>query len=437
MQPFLSAIRLAQPIRLGGLQVPGHPGRFDYCEIVQTRQIVEAIPQDDTNLSAAPGAVAAPAEPRMSVPRIDPRIVVGKVLRRLWSTHRAIAVVRELTPERDPAAARLRVEFVQPDLFDPLPRLVEEAKGIEYLYVRPIERTRLARAGTLSVARDADGELMAFHFVHDDGDYEALDQVAPGMYPPMPPDEVLTEAVYCLPAFRGQAIAPKLLAATGARLAAQGKRRAWAYLDTTNIAALRMFNRAGYAPSGAERVDRYRFGRFRTEFRELTPKTVEEWDAEVAGSRERRGMSNTVSLRGRDQASVLPREDFALEAELASVGPRLNATSGEPVESKLVLYSDRTTEIGIWEVTPGTFPARKDEVCELMQFIAGRGTITDATGTTEIRPGVTMFTPDGWSGTWDVQETVRKTYALHRTTSLSHHAIQAASRRIRAKLARG
>ncbi len=437
MQPFLSAIRVAQPIRLGGLQVPGHPERFDYCEIVQNRQIVEAIPQDENRTGRTAGPVAAPAESRRGIPLIHPRVVFAKVLRRLWSTHRAIAVVRELTPERDPSSAGLRVEFVHPDLFEPLPRLVEEATGVEYLYVRPIERTRVARAGTVSVARDADGELMAFHFIHETGNHEALDQVAPGMYPQMPPDEVLTEAVYCLPAFRGQAIAAKLLAATGARLAARGKRRAWAYLDTSNGGALRMFNRAGYLPSGTERVDRYRFGRFSTEFRELTPKTAEEWDAEVAGSRERRGMSNTVSLRGRDQASVLPREDFALEADLASVGPRLNATSGEPVESKLVLYSDRTTEIGIWEVTPGTFPARKDEVCELMQFIAGRGTITDATGTTEIRPGVTMFTPDGWSGIWDVQETVRKTYALHRTTSLSHHAIQAASRRIRAKLARG
>ena len=148
-------------------------------------------------------------------------------------------------------------------------------------------------------------------------------------------------------------------------------------------------------------------------------------------------MSNTASLRALDSASGLPRGDFALDAELASMGPRLNATAGAPVESKLVLYSDRTTEIGIWEVTPGTFPARKEDVCELMQFIAGRGTITDATGTTEIRPGVVMFTPDGWSGTWEVQETIRKTYALHRTTSRSQHVVHAASRRIRAKLARG
>lgn len=387
-------------------------------------------------------AVAAPVVLSRGILRIDRRIIVRKLLRRLWSTHRAIAVVRELEPGRDRSSSGMNVEFVRPELFDPLPRLVEQATGVEYLYVRPIERARLARAGTLSVAQNANGDLVAFHFVHESGDHEALDRVAPGMYPQMPPDEVLTEAIYCLPAFRGQAFAAKLLMATGDSLAARGKRRAWAYLDTANPPALRMFNRAGYTPSGTERVDRYRFGRFSTEFRELTPKTAEEWNEGVAGSRERRGMSNTVNLRGAERdrlekTAELPGHEFALEAELASVGPRLNATSGEPIESKLVLYSDRTTEIGIWEVTPGTFPARKDDVCELMQFIAGRGTITDATGTTDIKPGVTMFTPDGWSGIWEVQETVRKTYALHRTTSRPHHAVHAASRRLRAKLARG
>jgi uncharacterized cupin superfamily protein len=125
--------------------------------------------------------------------------------------------------------------------------------------------------------------------------------------------------------------------------------------------------------------------------------------------------------------------DFALKATLSSMGPRLNATSGAPVESKLVLYNDRFTEIGIWEVTPGSFPAWKDDVCELMQFVAGRGTITDANGVTEIEPGVTMFTPDGWTGIWDVTETVRKTYALHRTKSRAHHAARVLTRRLRSR----
>ena len=68
-----------------------------------------------------------------------------------------------------------------------------------------------------------------------------------------------------------------------------------------------------------------------------------------------------------------------------------------------------------------------------MQFVAGSGTITDANGVTEIQPGVTMFTPDGWTGIWDVTETVRKTYALHRTKSRAHHGARVLARRLRSR----
>lgn len=125
--------------------------------------------------------------------------------------------------------------------------------------------------------------------------------------------------------------------------------------------------------------------------------------------------------------------DFVLRAALVSQGPRQNATSGEPVESKLVLYADRFTEIGIWEVTPGTFPASKDGVCELMQFVSGSATIVDANGETTIEPGTVMFTPDGWTGTWTVRETVRKTYALHHTRSTARRGWSAIARRVRGR----
>ena len=128
--------------------------------------------------------------------------------------------------------------------------------------------------------------------------------------------------------------------------------------------------------------------------------------------------------------------DFALQAVLPSMGPRQNATAGTPVESKLVLYADRTTEIGIWEVTSGSFPASKVDVCELMQFIAGSATIIDDSGTTRIGPGVVVFQPDGWKGTWVVEETVRKTYALHRTKSRAHHGARVIASRLQARLGR-
>ena len=120
----------------------------------------------------------------------------------------------------------------------------------------------------------------------------------------------------------------------------------------------------------------------------------------------------------------------ARAAELETMGPRPNALDGAPVESKLVLHADRNVEIGIWEVTPGTFPASKDDVGELMQFISGAGTITDDDGVTEIEPGVVMYTPDGWTGVWTVRETVRKTYAVHRTKARWRHGLRVVVRRL-------
>lgn len=105
-----------------------------------------------------------------------------------------------------------------------------------------------------------------------------------------------------------------------------------------------------------------------------------------------------------------------LTTELPVSRPKANATAGAPVESELVLYSDGDTEFGVWQVTPGSFAARKQGACELMHFVAGSGKITDAHGTvTKIAPGVAVFLPDGWEGTWDVAETVRKTYAIYAT----------------------
>ena len=105
--------------------------------------------------------------------------------------------------------------------------------------------------------------------------------------------------------------------------------------------------------------------------------------------------------------------DDVLAAELATGRAVPTAVDGEPYESWRVISDDGRVELGIWEVTPGSFRGETDGIYEQMHFVAGRGSITDAEGVvTEIRPGVVMLCPDGWSGEWDVRETVRKTYAV-------------------------
>lgn len=105
-----------------------------------------------------------------------------------------------------------------------------------------------------------------------------------------------------------------------------------------------------------------------------------------------------------------------LAARLETGQPVPTALTGAPYESWQVIHDDGRVEIGVWEVTPGSFRGSKEGVYESMHFVAGAGTITDEDGVvTEIRPGVVMFCPDGWTGTWDVRETIRKTYTIVRT----------------------
>lgn len=93
--------------------------------------------------------------------------------------------------------------------------------------------------------------------------------------------------------------------------------------------------------------------------------------------------------------------------------PDGSAISGEPRAWGLTLSDSDGVETGIWECSPGAFPSRRDGRSELMHFIAGEATITDADGTRhEILPGTARFFPDGWSGTWEIRRTVRKTYAM-------------------------
>ena len=72
-----------------------------------------------------------------------------------------------------------------------------------------------------------------------------------------------------------------------------------------------------------------------------------------------------------------------------------------------------SADLSVWEVTLGSFEGSCEGYYEQLHFVAGRGTITDADGVvTSIQPGVVMLCPDGWSGVWAVDETVRKTYAI-------------------------
>lgn len=108
----------------------------------------------------------------------------------------------------------------------------------------------------------------------------------------------------------------------------------------------------------------------------------------------------------------------AQEITLAVRGPRVPSLSGEPVESVRELHNDGRGRTGVWECTPGSFESARDGDTEVMHFVAGDATITSADGETyEVGPGSLLVAPDGWRGTWEIRQTVRKVYVIWNTVS--------------------
>ncbi len=69
-------------------------------------------------------------------------------------------------------------------------------------------------------------------------------------------------------------------------------------------------------------------------------------------------------------------------------------------------------ESGVWECTPG--PSRWTlDTNEFVHILSGRMTVTaDGDTPVEVEPGATVLFPRGWTGTWDIHETIRKLYVI-------------------------
>ena len=109
---------------------------------------------------------------------------------------------------------------------------------------------------------------------------------------------------------------------------------------------------------------------------------------------------------------ITPYLASAQAADLEDWGPLAEATGEEMTTAGLTLWQDGDQEIGVWECTPG--PSRwKLETHEFVQIVAGRMTVTPDDGEPiEVRAGNTAVFPRGWTGTWDIHETIRKIYVI-------------------------
>ena len=107
-----------------------------------------------------------------------------------------------------------------------------------------------------------------------------------------------------------------------------------------------------------------------------------------------------------------PNVTAAATAELEDWGPLDEATEKLMATSGIEVWSDGEQSGGIWECTPG--PSRWTlETNEVIHLVAGRMTVTpDGGDAVVLAAGDMAVFPRGWTGTWQIQETVRKVYAI-------------------------
>jgi uncharacterized cupin superfamily protein len=109
--------------------------------------------------------------------------------------------------------------------------------------------------------------------------------------------------------------------------------------------------------------------------------------------------------------TAVPDADF--DGALEDWGPRLGADVGAPVTSGRVFYEADGVQVGVWECTPGGWAIENRPDTETVRILAGRARITDAGGASvELTAGDALVLPKGWSGRWDVLETVRKHFVV-------------------------
>jgi uncharacterized cupin superfamily protein len=117
--------------------------------------------------------------------------------------------------------------------------------------------------------------------------------------------------------------------------------------------------------------------------------------------------------------TVLMRNAPAHAIELFT--PKPTAVTPGVVEGSVDLWTGEagresgagTVETGIWEASPGSFTATRDGHHEICYLLSGRVTLTE-TGEApiELRAGDLFVTPAGWTGVWQVHETLRKVFVV-------------------------
>ena len=99
---------------------------------------------------------------------------------------------------------------------------------------------------------------------------------------------------------------------------------------------------------------------------------------------------------------------------LNPAGQRAGADKGDPQIAFQKLAPEAVGNLGVWECQPGGWPVVDRPDTEFTYIISGRAVLTDGSSGEEVlvTGGDLIILPPGWTGRWDVIETVRKVYAI-------------------------
>jgi uncharacterized cupin superfamily protein len=112
------------------------------------------------------------------------------------------------------------------------------------------------------------------------------------------------------------------------------------------------------------------------------------------------------------QVDLTPILSGAADADLEDWGPLEEATAESMATSGVEVWVDGDSSAGIWQCEPG--PSRWTlETNEVIYLVAGSMTVTpDGGAPNTVSTGDVAVFPRGWTGTWDIHETVRKVYSI-------------------------
>ncbi len=100
---------------------------------------------------------------------------------------------------------------------------------------------------------------------------------------------------------------------------------------------------------------------------------------------------------------------------LNPAGQRAGADKGDPQLGVQTLAPEAVGNLGVWECQPGGWPVIERPDTEFCYIISGKALLTDSSSgeVIEVTGGDLIILPPGWTGRWDVLETVRKVYAIY------------------------